>query len=138
MGDRNAIYSKPNKSWKDWSDKKILDKFAEDGAKFGYPDDALGYSKHDDTSHWPCSVLLKEKEGIYTVRIHQNPWENELDWEKNDLPRILTGYKRSDIHYFVKPFASDQQLPGAFRYPLGMPDGMFPEQWKNLKKPKLR
>lgn len=133
-GDRRDVYAKRNKKWRDLSDDDILAKYAEKGDVFGYPRDDLGYSKHADTSHWPCTVLLQENgQGVYTVRIHQNPWEDEMAWETNDVPRILTGYQRSDIHYFVQPYQSDQQLPGAFRHPLGIPDGMFPEHWKNLK-----
>ena len=133
-GDRKDPYASRNKKWQDLSDDEILAKYAEKGDAFGYPNADLGYGKHDDTSHWPCTVLLQEKEeGRYTVRIHQNPWEDDMGWEKNDVPRILSGYHRSNIHYFVQPYQSDQQLPGAFRHPLGIPDDMFPDQWKNLK-----
>jgi len=79
-------------------------------------------------------VLLNEgNQGTYTVRIHQNPWEIEMAWETNNVPRILTDYQRSDIYYFVRPYHSDQQIPGAFRHPLHIPDDIFPEQWRNLK-----
>lgn len=133
-GDHRDEYKKRNKKWKDLSDEEILAKYAEKGDIFGYRHEDLGYAKHSDLSHWPCTVLMKENsEGMYTVRIHQNPWKSKLPWEINDVPRILTGYQRSDIHYFVQPYKSDQQLPGAFRHPLGIPDEMFPEQWKNLK-----
>lgn len=131
--DGSYAYAKPNKGWHDLTDEEILSKYAEKGDVFGYPRADLGYSKHDDTSHWPCTVLLPETEdGRYTVRIHQNPWEDEMEWEKNGVPRILTGYQRSDIHFFVQPYKSDQQLPGAFRHALGIPEDMFPAQWKNL------
>mmetsp|Transcript_9644 Transcript_9644/g.18615 ORF Transcript_9644/g.18615 Transcript_9644/m.18615 type:complete len:204 (+) Transcript_9644:158-769(+) len=135
LADRKDVYRKPNNAWKDLSDKEILDLYAESGVPYGYPRDDLGYAKHDDTSHWPCTVLSKEGEqGTYTVRIHQNPWEEiEMHWERNKVPRILTGYKRQDIYYFVRSYHSDQQLPGAFRHPLGIPDEMFPEHWKNIK-----
>jgi hypothetical protein len=36
------------------------------------------------------------------------------------------------MYFFVKPFAADQHLPGAFRHPLGIRDELFPEHWKNL------
>ena len=134
MGDKRDVYAKRKVKWQELSDEEIIARYGEKGDAFGYPRDDLGYSKHADTSHWPCTVLLQEKDsGTYTVRIHQNPWEGDMAWERNDVPRILTGYQRSDIHYFVRPYQSDQQLPGAFRHPLGVPEGMFPDHWKNLK-----
>lgn len=133
--DRHSVYQKGHDGWWDLTSQEILSTFADDGSSYGYSHKDLGYAKHDDTSHWPCSVLLEENpvKGSYTVRIHQNPWEEDTPWETNEVPRILTGYARSDIHYFVKPYASDQNLPGAFRHPLGIPDELLPDQWKNLK-----
>jgi hypothetical protein len=132
--DASFVYAKPNKHWRNLTDTEILSSYSENGSSFSYRYKDLGYAKHADISHWPCSVLLEEdKPGTYTVQIHQNQWERPTSWHKNDLPRILTGYKRSSLHYFVRPYKSDQQMEGAFRHPLGIPDDMFPEQWKNLK-----
>lgn len=132
--------------WKDWSDEKILQVFSNTGTKFIYKDKYgrtdQGYSRHRDKSHWPCSVLREEEgEGMdamgnpttfYTVRIHQSPFKDETSWHESDLPRILTNYSRSSIHYIVQSYAGDQFIPGAFRHAIGIPDEMFPEQWKNL------
>lgn len=101
--DQRDAYLKRNEDWKNLSDDEILEKYGDKGAPYGYPHFDLGYSQHDDTSHWPCTVLTKEdKEGMYTVRIHQNPWEDVLPWDENRVPRILTEYHRSNIHYFVR------------------------------------
>ena len=133
--DNSAAYSEPNKDWPSLKNEEILDRYAESAASYGYPRHDMGYKKHSDTSHWPCSVLLEDEEtGTYTVRLHQNPWEDVMPWQKNNVPRLLTGYRRENIHYLVRPYKSDQQMPGAFRHPIGFPENIsFPEQWKNLK-----
>ena len=109
---------------------------------------ALMYSTHGDELFWPCTVIglsSSSSEGTnstYTVRIHQREDQQTPPWAKNELPRFLTNFPRNAIHYFVKPQASDQQHPEAFRHFIGLPpsnagDGKerttFPEQWKNLR-----
>ena len=131
--------------WKDFTDEKILRVFSDSGAHVMYADKhghaGAGYSRHRDKTHWPCSVLKEEGPGtdasgqpttLYTVRIHQSPFQSRTAWGRSGLPRILTSYPRSTIHYIVKPNAGDQFLPGAFRHPLGIPDDIFPNHWKNL------
>ena len=130
--DEHENYQEEYAEWTELSDEKILKYYAERGTDYGYWDKG-GYSTHGDYTHWPCSVLYEEQMGTYTVRIHQSIYEDTLPWEENDVPRILTSYSRANIHYFVKPFAGDQFLPGAFRHPLGIPDEMFPDHWKNRK-----
>lgn len=117
--------------WQSLTDEEILKTFAESGIDYGYWDER-GYTKHSDYTHWPCSVLKKDSDGKYTVRIHQSPYHDDTPWEWQGLPRILTSYDRANIHYFVKPYAADQFLPGTFRHPLGIPDDMFPSRWKNM------
>ena len=129
--DEHKVYTEEYAEWVDLSDEEILSWYSSKSKGYGYYDSG-GYSTHDDYSHWPCSVLLEEQVGTYTVRIHQSPYEDFMLWDDNDVPRILTSYSRADIHYFVKPYAADQFLANAFRHPLGIPDEMFPEHWKNL------
>jgi len=133
--DQDEAYKREEADWTQWSDGKIMDRFADDnGFEYGFRK-GKSYTNHGDTSYWPCSILQKESGGTYTVRIHQNPWEDSLPWEQNDVPRILTNYPRDSIYYFVQPFASDQHLPGVFRHPIGIRDDIgFPDSWKNLKR----
>lgn len=146
-GDR---YSNNNPDWKNWNDEEILEEFAVDGEDYGYPNPQLGYINHEEYSHWPCSVLKEEDDADnedddddkggkrYTVRIHQSPlnsYETETTlWEEHNLPRLFTNYRRESIRFFVKPESQDHTLPNAFRHHVGVPDGIFPEHWKNLKR----
>ena len=117
--------------WVDMNDEEILKRFAKNGSIF-----KGNYTTHSDRSHWPCSVLREEDNGSYTVRIHNRLGNTPPPkWEKNNLPRLLTNYPREGIHYFVQPYASDQNLPGVFRHPIGINDDIFPEKWKNRKQP---
>jgi hypothetical protein len=130
----NTNFTKRNKNWKQMSDADILATYSAPGNEFVYGKG--GFEDHDERSHWPCSVIRQEADGRYTVRIHQSPLRGvepeTTKWSEKDLPRILTNYNQDSIHYFVKASAIDQKLPGVFRHPIGIPDEMFPKQWKNL------
>jgi hypothetical protein len=122
--------------WHRLTDEEILERFSRSGKEYKYSYET-GYTDHADTSHWPCSVIGVEDDGSYVVRIHQNMFEHEQPWETNNVPRLLYGFSRKAIHYFVKPYASDQHLPGVFRHPIGLRDEIFPPHWKDLAKKKL-
>lgn len=118
--------------WRKLSDDQILERFSDDGRDYSK---GVSYSTHESWSYWPCTVVRQEDDGdgLYTVRIHQTPFEGDADWHQNQLPRILTGYHREGIHYFVKPGRSDQHLPGVFRQSIGIRDDMIPDDWKDLR-----
>ena len=40
------------------------------------------------------------------------------------------GIARSAIRFFDGPYTKDYQMPGAFRFPIGIPDDLFPPAWK--------
>jgi hypothetical protein len=139
--DEDEDYHTPYAEWKTASDEELLRWYADDGAWF-----RQNYSDHPDYSHWPCNVLKDNGDGTYIVQIQQSPhfkynypWSKgdgkpgpggEQPWEKNGVPRLLTNYPRWSIHYFPKPYQSDQHLPSAFRHAIGMPEELVPQQWK--------
>jgi hypothetical protein len=135
-GDQHEVYHRRDFDWQSMTDEKILSVFSDD-ASHDY--DEAKYEWHSDNSHWPCSVLRQEESQDgeplrYTVRIHQSDWYESQPWNDNHLPRILTNYPRSAIHYFVQPGESDQHLPGVFRHAIHIRDEIFPPQWKNRPK----
>ena len=130
--DEDSIYYQQDADWTKLSDEQLLERYADDNGndEYGYRE----YAHHRDHSYWPCSVLKRNNDAtFYTVRIHQSLFSSTQPWAELGVPRLLTNYPRSAIHYFVKPNMSDQQLDGAFRHSIGIPNDMFPEQWKNLR-----
>eukprot|EP00977_Amphora_coffeiformis_P021425 scaffold9318_cov147-Amphora_coffeaeformis.AAC.4 len=125
----HEVFAKPNPTWHELSDKDLLDMYADRGKEYDG-----SYLQHGDRAHWPCSVLKENKDGTYTVRIHQSGWYTETPWHVNKLPRLLKNYPRSSIHYFVKPYHGDNHLRSAFRHPIGISDEILPNQWKTLSK----
>jgi hypothetical protein len=126
--DEFEVYQKDAK-WEKFSDKEILKTYADDGQW----DDFSEYAHHFDHLYWPCSILKRTANNTYTVRMLQSPFEDVQPWWQHNVPRLLKNYPRKAIRYFVKPNMSDHHLDGVFRHPIGIPDSMFPEEWKNLK-----
>lgn len=130
--DQHRTFSKWPVPWQSMTDDEILRYFSDSGEYYlSSNSERRSYSRHRDKSYWPCSVLREEAEGFYTVRIHRPFFAETAAWEVNNVPRLLTNYSRSLIHYFVLPYASDQHLPGSFRHPIGLRDDMLPQQWRN-------
>lgn len=130
--DGHPVYGEsPEVSWEEMDDEEILALYSDPFPILDF--DIHEYSFHMDRSHWPCSVIGQEDEEgtTYTVRIHAAS-DSSPPWDRNDLPRLITNYPREGIYYFVRPFESDQHLPGVFRHPIGIRNEIFPPQWKNL------
>lgn len=123
-------YSEKNVDWTKMSDEDILQTYSDSGKRF-----RGNYTTHQDGAYWPCAVLMPENEthDTYVVRIYQSPFFDSILWNENDVPRLLTGYPRSSIHYFREPFQQDQMLPNVFRHFIEIPDDIFPEQWKDRR-----
>ncbi|KAL7564516.1 hypothetical protein ACA910_017675 [Epithemia clementina (nom. ined.)] len=134
--DSHAVFRKPNPNWQNnQTYLEVLNTYSDDGSAYKYKD-SKGYAGHNDGLHWPCTVLWQQnpRQDTYVVRIHPAPSvdPSSLPWARNGLPRLLKNYPRESIRYFVKPYASDQHLPGAFRQPIGLRDGVLPDQWRNI------
>lgn len=93
---------------------------------------------------YPCRVLDRFMENdiyLYTVQLeiwntssedqdeHHNSEEDEptVTWiQRTDVPR-------SALRFFDLPGTTDLHLPGVFRHWIGLPDDMFPQQWRNIR-----
>lgn len=120
--DTHKVWSENHEDWGELDDEELLSRFADDGSV---------YNREDDYDYWPCTVVSHA--GTYVVRIHQSSFHPDQIWNDNYLPRLLTDYPRESIRYFVKPYANDQRLLGAFRHYIPIRNEMFPEQWKNIQ-----
>lgn len=129
--DENEDYDRENFSWKTMPDEEILEEFSDDGSDF-----TGAYESHMDGEYWPCTVISvsEPNQKRYSVRIHKHPhFDEDILWDTNDLPRILTNYPRASIRYFNRPYTSDLHVNSTFRRSPGLPEGVFPDSWKNLK-----
>lgn len=119
------------RDWKTWDNETILAKFSDDAE--AYKSEFSGrYETHQEFDFWPCTVLRPDKscDDCYWVRIHQHPFLEDTDWQKNGLPRLLSEYPRNLIRYFIRPGANDQYQTNAFRHHIEIPNELLPVQWK--------
>ena len=112
--------------WKEYDDETILEKFGQPGNKFADTEEGKPFAEF-----WPCGVYVKDEASqTAVVRIFQTPHAEDTHWGSENIPRFLTDYPLSSISLFQRPYKSDQHLPNAFRHHIGLPDDLFPEQWK--------
>jgi hypothetical protein len=121
---RTTTASTSTSHWTELSDNQLLNRF---GVDFDEDYDDTSYS-----SYWPCTIVGSDKKGndndddtLYTVRI--------LDQSFQAAPRFVLAMPREYIDLFPKPYQSDQHRSDAFRHHIGIPDEMFPKQWKDRK-----
>jgi len=73
-----------------------------------------------------CDILARvvmKGETVYTV---------EMETYRFSPHRIRkSNIARSSIAFVDLPYSTDIAQPNAFRHPIGIPDDIFPEQWKN-------
>eukprot|EP00536_Pseudo-nitzschia_multiseries_P005431 jgi/Psemu1/318643/estExt_fgenesh1_pm.C_1010016 len=86
------------------------------------------YEDYDSKSLYFAEVLdRREAPGFfynYTVRVTLGPEENEFA-DVHDVPHAA-------CTFFDQTYTSDIHLDGAFRHPIGMPDAMVPQAWRNM------
>lgn len=118
---------------KDW----IEDENAEDYDMIQY------HSWHSQEKHFvcllPCLILerLQDEEDPsmhrYTAKLVDQHHDNlNIEYECNVFRRfeyIYTDIPREGIEFIETTYHSDALLPIAFRQPIQVPDGMYPDQW---------
>ena len=77
-----------------------------------------------DVAHGTCDVILFLSQGDASRRYNM-PFESRVLQTKSQLPV-------AKMIYLKKPFTSDHFVPTAFRHEIGIPDEIFPPQWKDL------
>jgi hypothetical protein len=81
-----------------------------------------------------CDVIGRMDEGggiLYKVELAYTTNEDEeteqeiVEWIESE------GVVREAITFLEKPYQSDQFLQEAFRHPIGIPDDIFPDSWRD-------
>jgi hypothetical protein len=94
----------------------------------------------------PVRILerhVSPTEHTYTLEIGIIPKDTYEDKTTRDREANLTWVRRqrvprTAIVFYEKPGMSDMHLPTAFRQLIGIPDEIFPEQWKNSQHESLQ
>jgi hypothetical protein len=68
----------------------------------------------------------------YTVQIRNRFGLPSSERIPKDMIHIITHVPRHAIRFSDKMYTTDQHLENAFRKEIGIPDDIFPEQWKDL------
>ena len=141
------------------SDDDILVKYAVDGRDILYTNGDYGswfpcsIIASDDSDEGQSASLGQQKNrtagSSYIVRIFfakVNKRREVPVWHERGIPRIYHHFPRSSIRFFTTPLMSDQHYyylsssatttrslppPRPFRHHIGIPDEIFPPQWKN-------
>eukprot|EP00978_Attheya_sp_CCMP212_P025674 scaffold83052_cov59-Attheya_sp.AAC.1 len=89
----------------------------------------------------PCDVMKRYEKGsdgttMYDVTVYriESVHENAFEHEKpcGNIPKggiVVNELARQSVVIVDKPYTSDVQLVNAFRYEMGVPDGLYPTQW---------
>jgi hypothetical protein len=77
-----------------------------------------------------------QQHSYYTVQIGIVSQAAASDMRTRDREANVTWVRRENVprsalSFFDKPGRTDMHLPNAFRHVIGIPDDIFPEQWKN-------
>mmetsp|Transcript_50815 Transcript_50815/g.99369 ORF Transcript_50815/g.99369 Transcript_50815/m.99369 type:complete len:721 (+) Transcript_50815:121-2283(+) len=96
----------------------------------------------------PCTIIdryiINDKE-FFSAIIVTNP-NNPPNEEREDDEAFLDdvansrvklevrNIPREGVTFIDKAYSGDIHLPGTFRFPIAIPDGIFPEKWKNISK----
>eukprot|EP00541_Cyclophora_tenuis_P006399 CAMPEP_0116545468 /NCGR_PEP_ID=MMETSP0397-20121206/2686_1 /TAXON_ID=216820 /ORGANISM="Cyclophora tenuis, Strain ECT3854" /LENGTH=243 /DNA_ID=CAMNT_0004069787 /DNA_START=21 /DNA_END=752 /DNA_ORIENTATION=+ len=103
--------------WKVAWKRGKLDAFFKKQDKYRYPCDILRREEEDDGTIWYTGIALYE----------ENQDDGTVKWN----PRWFTRAPREAFFFQDQPYTTDMHLPNAFRYPIGIPDELLPEMWKN-------
>jgi hypothetical protein len=83
----------------------------------------------------PCHVLKRQKDDkqgtLFTVQILNRYGLTKQ--ERVPSIHIVTHVPRKAIRFSDKLYTTDQHMEIAFRHEVGVPNDVFPEQWKDLK-----
>jgi hypothetical protein len=78
----------------------------------------------------PCGVRHRnDPNNTYTVELVLS--SDDSYWSSIET---LKHVPRRWIHFFEQPYSTDLHLPTAFRQPMGIPEELMPEVWKNINK----
>jgi hypothetical protein len=85
----------------------------------------------------PCLVVDRVETTTkleFTVQILNRPGLTLVEQIPKGHVHLVSHVPRNAIVFSDRPYTTDPHLDNAFRHPIGLPDNLFPEAWKDLKK----
>lgn len=76
-------------------------------------------------------VISEEDEDFYTITLWTKPttrWDHRREYELS-----FDGVPRDAIRFFDEPCSTDMHLPYVFRQPIGLPDELVPDLWRDQR-----
>ena len=73
--------------------------------------------------------ILERREHLTDPDNHPEVYTVELKFADKDVKAL--SFPREAIFLTDRIMSQDWHLPNTFRHPIGIPDDIFPEQWKN-------
>lgn len=85
---------------------------------------------------FPCDILFRQNatdttSEYYAVRLTTESVDRWIHIEEET--RIFRRVPRDAMRFFDKPQTTDMHLPYAFRQPIGLPDELLPDAWRDLR-----
>lgn len=81
----------------------------------------------------PCRILGREDDNEYTVQIlnfdHQHADQKIPDTHL----LVVKGLPRDALTFTDFAYSTDMHLPSAFRHEMMLPEGLFPNAWRNMR-----
>lgn len=110
------------------TDEELIELYSESGSHY-----VSDYPPGHEEYH-PCIVYSRQPQyETFTVRIFKDFYDLDSEADDTGTPIILTDYPEISIKFVNRPYMADSFLPQAFRHSIGIPDNIFPSQWKNQK-----
>lgn len=95
-------------------------------------------NEDDDQCLRPCIILDRfqhdaDGEELYMAKMLPIDSTEVISLCTLDFPETVTNVPRRAIRLIDRPYTSDTFMKTAFRHPIGVPDGFYPETWMKKK-----
>ena len=92
-----------------------------------------GYFRDQDKYRYRCDILRRTEDAqgntLYTGIVLYKDDDDESKYN----PKHFYNVPKEAFSFADEPYTSDMHLPNAFRQPMGIPDDLLPEAWKNVE-----
>jgi hypothetical protein len=81
----------------------------------------------------PCRVVARSDDNEYMVQILNFDHQHKDQQIPDTYMLIVNGMPRDALAFSDFAYSTDMHLQEAFRHEMMLPDGLFPNSWRNLR-----